>query len=176
MIRQFFGLGVKSGNYSSEKKELDDMYDYAEKKSVEKKWEKGELDKFITKINKQEDKVEKAGILRTKSAIAASIATLQFGYNYYVAVSRFGQRGQDIADQNRIQDRMVNKILGVTGAFAMGGPVAMGVAAAAFSFNEIIKTNIQNKAYEYRRKTDADQKDIARERIGRAYDNSSRRM
>lgn len=175
LINQVFNLGKSIENYSSANKKLDDMYAYGEAKSEEGTWKKGQLNNFVTKLNKQEDKALRAGVAQTKSAIGLSISALSFGYNYYIAVSRFGQRGKDIQDQNRIQDRMVNKSLGVLGATLVAGPVVGAVAVASFAFDEVIRTIIQDKAYDYRKRIDEEQKAIARERIGRSVVNSSRR-
>lgn len=171
LINQVFNLGKSIENYSSAKKTTEHMYNYASETSFTQE----EAKSFAKKLQKQEDKVLKAGVAQTKSAIGLSISALSFGYNYYISVSRFGQRGKDIQDQNRIQDRMVNKSLGVLGATLVGGPVVGAVAVASFAFDEVIRTIIQDKAYEYRKRIDEEQKAIARERIGRSVVNSSRR-
>ena len=43
------------------------------------------------------------------------------------------------------------------------------------TINEAINVSVQNKAYEYRKSIDEQQKSIMQERIGRAVYNSSRR-
>lgn len=174
LINQVFNLGKSIENYSSAKKTTEHMYRYAENKNFTQE----EAKEYSKKLKKQEDKALRAGVAQTKSAIGLSISALSFGYNYYIAVSRFGQRGKDIQDQNRIQDRMVNKSLGVLGATLVAGPAGPlvgAVAVASFAFDEVIRTIIQDKAYEYRKRIDEEQKAIARERIGRSVVNSSRR-
>ena len=51
----------------------------------------------------------------------------------------------------------------------------MAGAAAFAIIGEIISVSIQNKAYEYNKAIDAEQKAVLRERIGREVYNSSRR-
>jgi hypothetical protein len=119
----------------------------------------------------------------TKSSVAALISTSQFLYNYTARTTRFGLRGQDIQDQLKIQDKLVNKGFGIISTTLAGlsvGGVAGGVGAlimsvANFAINEAISISAQNKSYEYRKEIDEQQKSIMQERIGRAVYNSSRR-
>jgi hypothetical protein len=119
----------------------------------------------------------------TKSGIAAFMSTSKFLYNYTARTTRFGLRGQDIQDQLKIQDKLVNKSFGIASStiagFMLGG-VAGGIgtlvmSAAEFAISEAINVSVQNKAYEYRKSIDEQQKSIMQERIGRAVYNSSRR-
>jgi hypothetical protein len=119
----------------------------------------------------------------SKSSKAMFISTSQFLYNYTARTTRFGLRGQDIQDQLRIQDKLVNKGFDVASSTMAGfmiGGVAGGVGAlvmsvANFAINEAISISVQNKAYEYRKTIDEQQKSIMQERIGSAVYNSSRR-
>lgn len=133
-----------------------------------------EQKEYRAKMDELEEKKIKAQKQMVKSVGLTAVSTVKFAYNYYIAVARFGQRGQDIQDQNVIQDRMFNKALGVVAA-TIANPVLGGVAAASVIFDEIIRTSIQEKAYQYKLKIDQEQKSISRERIGRPEYNSSRR-
>lgn len=110
-----------------------------------------------------------------KSAVSYGISTAAFVYNYTARTTRFGLRGQDVQDQLKLQDQMVNKAFGIVGAGLVGGVPAMALAGVGTVINEVISLSIQNKAYEYRKSIDEQQKAIAQERIGRAIYNSSRR-
>jgi hypothetical protein len=119
----------------------------------------------------------------SKSTKALLISTSQFLYNYTASTTRFGLRGQDIQDQLKLQDKLVNKSFGIASSTMAGfmiGGVAGGIGAlvmsvANFAINEAISISVQNKAYEYRKSIDEQQKSIMQERIGRAVYNSSRR-
>lgn len=110
-----------------------------------------------------------------RSAKTYGISVAAFLYNYSAATTRFGLRGQDIQDQLKIQDRLVNKAFGVVGTLIAAGPQAAAGALVVGLFDELIKTSKQNAAYEYRKQIDEQQKSIMQERVGRAVYNSSRR-
>ena len=78
-------------------------------------------------------------------------------------------------DQLKLQDQMVNKAIGIVGDGIVGGLPAMALATVGAVIGEVISYSIQNKAYEYRKAIDEQQKAIMQERIGRAVYNSSRR-
>lgn len=129
-------------------------------------------DKALTKAGKD---VVKSGNIATKSAKTYAIAVASFAYNYAARTTRFGLRGQDIQDQLKLQDKMVNKAFGITATFAAFGLPAAALATVTMAVTEAINVSVQNKAYEYRKTIDEQQKSIMQERIGRAVYNSSRR-
>lgn len=104
-----------------------------------------------------------------------AISLSAFAYNYTARTTRFGLRGQDIQDQLKLQDKMINKAFGIVGAGIVGGLPGAALATVSTAINEILSVSIQNKAYEYRKLIDEQQKSIMQERIGRAVYNSSRR-
>ena len=110
-----------------------------------------------------------------KSSLTYGVSLTSFVYNYTARTTRFGLRGQDVQDQLKLQDQMVNKAFGIVGAGIVGGLPAMALATVSAVIGEVISYSIQNKAYEYRKSIDEQQKAIAQERIGRAIYNSSRR-
>ena len=110
-----------------------------------------------------------------KSSLTYGVSLASFVYNYTARTTRFGLRGQDVQDQLKLQDQMVNKAFGIVGAGIVGGLPAMALATVGAVIGEVISYSIQNKAYEYRKSIDEQQKAIAQERIGRAIYNSSRR-
>lgn len=181
---QIFNLGRQGVDTYKTKQELEHLKSYEgwEEFSANYKGDDvyGAYDRAITSGTKQYSK--NLGKM-TKSGIAAFISTSQFLYNYTARTTRFGLRGQDIQDQLKIQDKLVNKSFGIASATAAGfmmGGVAGGIgalimSAANFAISEAINVSAQNKAYEYRKSIDEQQKSIMQERIGRAVYNSSRR-
>lgn len=126
-------------------------------------------------LNQAELKNAQNAVKFAQKTALSGISIGTFVYNYAAKTTRFGLRGQDIQDQLKLQDKWVNKGAGIVAAGIAGGPVAAGVATAYALIGEIISVSIQNKAYEYRRQIDEEQKNILRERIGREVYNSSRR-
>lgn len=110
-----------------------------------------------------------------KNIAKQAVNTAQFVYNYTVDFARFGYRGKDIQDQTALQDKLVNKAFGITGAFVFGGPVAGVTALVSSAITEVLQVVKSNARYEYNKSIDTEQKDIMQERIGRAVYNSSRR-
>ena len=140
----------------------------------------GAYDRALQSGNKSyQSSVTKA----TKSTVALALAVGTFVYNYNARTTRFGLRGQDIQDQLKLQDKLVNKAFGVAGAtlggLIMGGPwgavAGLVMSTVGTVVNEAISVSIQNKGYEYRKEIDEQQKAVMQERIGRAVYNSSRR-
>lgn len=133
--------------------------------------------------NAQQTKNKVAGV--ASATVGTAIALTSFVYNTSIKFTRFGQRGQDIADQNRLQDKMVN--LGLTvGASVAGlaisaatgnvfGVVASTIALVGIGVNEAINVSAQNAQYEYNKSIDAFQTKLVQERAGRTIYNSSRR-
>jgi hypothetical protein len=181
---QIFNLVSQGTNTYKSKQELEHLKTYEgwEEFSANYKGNDvyGAYDRAITKgIKSYSNNIDKM----TKSGTAAFISTSQFLYNYTARTTRFGLRGQDIQDQLKLQDKLVNKSFGIASSTMAGlmiGGVAGGVGAlvmsvANFAISEAINVSVQNKAYEYRKQIDEQQKSIMQERIGRAVYNSSRR-
>lgn len=105
------------------------------------------------------------------------------GYSIGTRVSRFGLRGQDVKDQNALQDKLVNTSLGLIGGAAAGfavGGVAGGVSAlvlsmASTAINEVVSISIANAQYNYNKAYDLDVSGLGRERQGAMAYNYSRR-
>lgn len=134
-----------------------------------------EAEAYQKKLNRQRQTIENKEIKLTKSVAASAISVASFAYNYAAKTTRFGLRGQDVQDQLKLQDKLINKAFGVAGATVVGGPYA-GMAALIGAFvSEVISVSIQNKSYEYNKMIDEQQKSIKQERIGRAVYSSSRR-
>ena len=134
-----------------------------------------EAEKFDKKLKSQRGTIEQSKIKLTKSFATSSIAVASFTYNYAAKTTRFGLRGQDIQDQLKLQDKFVNKAFGIAAAAVVGGPTGALYALAGTILSEVISVSIQNKAYEYNKMIDEQQKAIKQERIGRAVYSSSRR-
>jgi hypothetical protein len=181
---QIFNLIKQGSNAYESKQELEHLQTYEgwEEFSANYKGKDvyGAYDKAISKGLKQySNNLNKM----TKSSVAAMISTSKFIYNYTASTTRFGLRGQDIQDQLKIQDKLVNKSFDIATSTAAGAMVggaigavgALVLSVATFAINEAISVSIQNKSYEYRKAIDEQQKSIMQERIGRAVYNSSRR-
>lgn len=178
LVNQTFNL---VGNVSKAFKSAKE-YDYL---SSEQGWNEfvagydGDWAETENAYNKARQKAAKQKVTTSRQAIKSSmtygVAVASFTYNYIAKTTRFGLRGQDIQDQLRLQDKMVNKAFGLVGAGLIGGLPAMSVAAIGMVVTEAINVSVQNKAYEYRKMIDEQQKSIMQERIGRAVYNSSRR-
>ena len=164
LIKQVFNLKSEVAKYN----ELIDS-------SSNMMFTREEAEQFQNKLAKQQQKIQGAELKLTKSFATSSIAVASFIYNYTAKTTRFGLRGQDIQDQLKIQDKFVNKAFGIAAAGVIGGPVGMSLAAIGSVVGELISVSIQNKAYEYNRIIDEQQKAIKQERIGRAVYSSSRR-
>lgn len=178
IIKQTFNLGGNVAKAFKSKRE----YDYL---SSEQGWEDfvagydGDWAETEAAYNKALGQQAKQSAGATKKALgsakAYTLAVASFTYNYIAKTTRFGLRGQDIQDQLKLQDKMVNKAFGIVGAGLVAGLPGMAVATIGMIVSEAISISIQNKAYEYRKMIDEQQKSIMQERIGRAVYNSSRR-
>jgi len=134
-------------------------------------------------FNSQQVKNKAAGIV--SSSVGAGIAIASLVYNTNIKFARFGQRGQDISDQNRLQDKVTNMGLTVGGALtglalsaATGnifGMAASAIGLIGIGINEAITVSTQNAQYDYNKAIDMEKTMIAQERVGRAIYNSSRR-
>lgn len=164
LIKQVFNLRSDIETYN-------DMLDTASKKMFTLE----EAESYDRKIKKQRSIIQTDELKLTKSAAAKSIAVASFAYNYAAKTTRFGLRGQDVQDQLKLQDRMVNKAFGIAAAGVVGGPMGALYATLGAVIGEVISVSIQNKAYEYNKMIDEQQKSIKQERIGRAVYSSSRR-
>lgn len=123
----------------------------------------------------QKEKAEKKKLIGTSQAVALkTIAVAGFVYNYTIATTRFGQRGQDIQDQQALQDKYINTGLGLAAATIVN-PVAGAVALGYTILNEIISVSKENAAYNYQKNIDSQQTAVFSERVGREVYNSSRR-
>ena len=139
---------------------------------------KGE-EKLATAKTEKEIEKAKAKIASGKTQVYNSTATTiaaaaSFAYNTYTALSRFGQRGQDIQDQNALQDKIVNTGINIGLALAIN-PTLFAYQLLTTGISEVITTIKSNAEYNYNKTIDAEQKSITQERVGRANWNSSRR-
>jgi len=134
-------------------------------------------------FNTQQVKNKAASIVGGVSG--GTVAVASFTYNTNIKFARFGQRGQDIQDQNRLQDRVVNLGLSSAGlltglgiSLATGnifGAAASAIGLIGLGINEAITVSAQNAQYDYNKTIDLEKSNIAKERAGRAIYNSSRR-
>lgn len=176
MIRQTFNLGKKISEA------IDASRDYEELISYEG-WQKfkdnysgadvyGAYGKAISKAKKN---IGESRTALGQSTLTYGIAAASFAYNYAAKTTRFGLRGQDIQDQLKVQDKLVNAGFGIMAATVVGGVGAGALALAGTLVSELISVSIQNARYEYNKSIDREQKAILQERIGRAVYNGSRR-
>lgn len=131
---------------------------------------------------------EDAETIKARFRLGGQIATGAIGvaaatYNIQKSTTRFGYRGQDIQDEKKIQDKLVNYGFGIAGAtatgLAIGGiPGAIGGAvtsAISIAVGEVIGVVQQDKQYAYNKAVDADTILITRARMGEGAYNYSRR-
>lgn len=170
-IKQTFSLIGRMRDLSETTAEYNEMLAQTEEMMFTQK----EAQAYQRKLENKAEQIETKRVNLATSSIAYGISTAAFVYNYEAKTTRFGIRGRDIQDQLKLQDKLVNKAFGVLGATVVGGVGAGALALVSTVVSEVISVNIQNQAYNYRREIDAEQKQIAQERIGRATYNSSRR-
>ena len=112
-----------------------------------------------------------------------ALATAAVARNISTKFSRIGLRGQDIKDQNSIEDKLWNYTMGTgtafTGGFALGGlSGAIGAASVAVlssALNELVSISVENAQYSYNKAYDLDVSGLGRERQGSMAYNYSRR-
>lgn len=112
-----------------------------------------------------------------------ALATASAARNISTKVSRIGLRGQDIKDQNSIEDKLWNYTMGTatafTGGLALGGlSGAIGIASIAMissALNEVVSISVANTQYSYNKAYDLDVSGLGRERQGSMAYNYSRR-
>ena len=184
LVNQSFNLLKNYGNVYKSKQEYEHLKTYEGFDEFASNYQGNDVYGAYDRALKSGNKSYQGSITKaTKSTVALALAVGAFAYNYTAATTRFGLRGQDIQDQLKIQDKMVNKAFGIAGAtlggLMMGGPwgavAGLVMSTTATIVNEVVSVSIQNKAYEYRKSIDEQQKSIMQERIGRAVYNSSRR-
>lgn len=128
----------------------------------------------VTEQDKIDKERQKKRIKILKGSALKTVAVAGFVYNYVAVTTRFGQRGQDIQDQQALQDKFVNTGLAITAATIIN-PVAGAVALGYTILNEIINVSKENAAYNYKKNIDSQQTAVFSERVGREIYNSSRR-
>lgn len=177
LFTQYFNLAGNIRNYYKAKKDYEYLQTYEgyDEFMSNYKGNGNPYEAYGRELQKSGQNVLNKNKIAQKSAKIDAVATAKFLYNYTARTTRFGLRGQDIQDQLKLQDKMVNKAFGVVGAGLVGGLPGAALATVSTAINEIINVSVQNKAYEYRKLIDEQQKSIMQERIGRAVYNSSRR-
>ena len=169
-IKQIFSIGKQIQDLSDSISGYQEMYSDAENMM----FTQDEAVSYQKQLDQQYNKIQLQKHSLATSATAYSVSTLTFAYNYNAKTARFGFRGQDIQDQLKVQDKLFNAGASILGATITGGIAGGTLAIMSTLISEAISVSIQNQAYEYRKQIDAEQKELAQERIGRAVYNNSR--
>lgn len=176
MIRQTFNLVGKVGDAISAPKEYQDLQSYEGWQKFKDKYKGNDVYGAYGKaLTKAYNNISESKVALAQSSIAYGISAAAFAYNYAVKTTRFGLRGQDVQDQLKVQDKLVNTGFGIMGATVIGGVTGGALALLATTFSEVINVIVQNQRYEYNKSIDRQQKAVLQERIGRAFYSNSRR-